>query len=121
MDFSTTISIEYSTIILLLSLKADLWSIVHPFEYEVWIATLAVIPIFILAMGLVDYISSGKINWERITGFLMRVVLSQQVPKLPDNKPYKKILVIIWMWSFLVLVESYAGILTAMITRGPIQ
>ena len=116
-DFSTTISIEYNTIILPLSLKADVWSIVRPFEYEVWIATLAIIPIFILAVGLVDYISSGKINWERIGGFVTRIVLSQQVPKLPDDKLYKKILVIVWMWSFLVLVESYAGILTAMITR----
>ena len=56
-DFSTKISIEYSTIVMPLSLKTDVWSVAHPFEYEVWIASLAIIPIFILAMGLAGMVA----------------------------------------------------------------
>ena len=103
MDFSTKISIEYSTIVIPLSLKTDVWSVAHPFEYEVWIATFGIMPIFILAMGSAEYISSGKISWKGICDFVMRIVLSEHVPKLPDDKLYKKILVMVWMWSFLVL------------------
>ena len=104
MDFSKAISIEYSTIIIPLTLQTDVWSLVHPFQYEVWIAALAVIPIFILAMGLTEYFSSGKINFGRTIGFVTRVVLSEPVPKLPDDRRgYKRVMVIVWMWSFLVL------------------
>ena len=56
-----------------------------------------------LATLLADYISSGKISWTGICGFVTRIVLSEHVPKLPDDKLYKKILVMVWMWSFLVL------------------
>ena len=104
MDFSKAISIEYSTIIIPLTLRTDVWSLVHPFEHEVWIAVLAVIPIFTLAMGLAEYFSSGKINFGRTIGFVARTVLSEPVPKLPDDgRGYKRVLVIVWMWSFLVL------------------
>ena len=104
MDFSKAISIEYSTIIIPLRLKTDVWSLVHPFEREVWIAALAIIPVFTLAMSWAEYFSPGKINLGRTIGFVARTVLSEPVPMLPDDgRGYRRVLVIVWMWSFLVL------------------
>ena len=37
--------------------------------------------------------------------------------KVPDRNLYSRVFVIVWTWSVMVLAESYAGILTAMITR----
>ena len=37
--------------------------------------------------------------------------------KVPDRNIYSRVLVIVWTWAMMVLAESYAGTLTAMITR----
>ena len=37
--------------------------------------------------------------------------------KVPDRNIYSRLLVIVWTWAVMVLAESYAGTLTAMITR----
>ena len=41
----------------------------------------------------------------------------EHTSKVPDRNLYSRVFVIVWTWSVMVLAESYAGILTAMITR----
>ena len=41
----------------------------------------------------------------------------EHTSKVPDRNLYSRVFVIMWTWSVMVLAESYAGTLTAMITR----
>ena len=41
--------------------------------------------------------------------------------KVPDKNLYGRVLVIAWTWSVFVLAESYAGTLTAMITKPGLE
>ena len=104
-------------VVIPLKMENDIWSFLNPFDSEIWIWSLITIPIFILAMSCLDTLNTGKINLEKYVGFVLRNVLSENIRKLPDKKFYEKILVFVWLWSCFVLVMSYAGNLTAMITR----
>ena len=105
-------------IIIPLRMENDIWSFINPFSYEIWICTLISIPIFIFAMGIADYIANNKsVNWDISVGFVLRNVLSETMGNLPNKRPYQKILVFVWVWSCFVLVMSFSGSLTAMITR----
>ena len=48
---------------------------------------------------------------------VFRIALVEHTFKVPDRNLYSRVFVIVWTWSVLVLAESYAGTLTAMITR----
>ena len=110
----------YNIIIPLIT-ENDIWSFINPFRYEIWIFTLISIPVYILAMGVAEYIADRHVNWEILIGFVMRNVCSDPMGKLPDKRPYQKILVIVWVWSCFVLVMAFAGNLTAMLIKPKID
>ena len=110
----------YNIIIPLIT-ENDIWSFINPFRYEIWIFTLISIPVYILAMGVAEYIADRHVNWEILVGFVMRNVCSETMGKLPDKRPYQKILVFVWVWSCFVLVMSFAGNLTAMLIKPKID
>ena len=116
-DFSSVVSGESYSILVPLKIENDVWSFVNPFNYEVWIFSLSSVPIFILAMGLADYLARGAIKWDTWIGFVLRNILSETAHKMPDKRNSDKLLIFIWIFSSFVLVMAYAGNLTAMITR----
>ena len=120
-DFSSLVSEESYSIVIPLEIQNDIWSFANPFNFEVWIFSLASIPIFILSIGLAEYLASGTITWDTWIGFVLRNVLSECSPKMPDKKDYQKFFVFIWTFSSFVLVMAYAGNLTAMITRPKME
>ena len=105
---------------LLIPLKTDedLWSFVNPMAYQVWICALGSIPIYILAMGLVEYLSSssGIVDWPSLVGFVLRNAFHENI-RLPDKGIPRKLLIIIWIWSAFIVCVAYAGNLIAMLTN----
>ena len=116
-DFSLPIINDYYSIAVPITSKDDLWSFLHPFNLEVWIASLISIPIFMTAMVLADYLYTGSLKWGTSISFVLRIALLDKSLKIPHKTIYKSIFVIIWALSVFVLAQSYAGTLTAMITR----
>ena len=96
----------------------DLWSFVNPMAFQVWICALGSIPIYILAMGLAEYIRSrcGIVNWTSLVGFVLRNAFQENI-NLQDKGIARKLLIIVWIWSAFIVCRSYAGNLTAMITN----
>ena len=119
-DFSSGVSEESYSIVVPLRIENDIWSFANPFNFEVWIFSLLSIPIFILTLGLAEYLTSGTIFWGKWIGFVLRNVLSETSCTMPDRKNYQKFLITIWTFSSFLLVMAYAGNLTAMITRPKI-
>ena len=71
-DFSSGVSEESYSIVIPLKTGNDIWSFTNPFHYEVWIFSLISVPIFILTLGLAEYITSGTITWKKWIGFVVR-------------------------------------------------
>ena len=116
-DFSLPIINEQYSIAVPIKSEDDLWSFLHPFNLEVWIASFISIPIFMIAMVSADYLYTGSLKWGISISFVLRIALMEQSLKIPDKTIYNRIFVIIWTASVFVLAQSYAGTLTAMITR----
>ena len=119
------ISSDSASIIVPISTQDDIWTFLYPLNFEVWIFSLISVPIFTIAIGLTDYFDTGTIDWITVLGFVIRNVLSESfqsyrrvIGQLPDKKQYKKlILYVVWIWSCFILVKSYSGNLTALITK----
>ena len=114
---------EMYNILIPLKTENNIWSFLYPFEDEIWICLMISVPIFILAMGSAEYIGNDKhsVHWATLIGFVLRNVLSETTGKLPDKRLHQNILVFAWVWSCFVLVMSFAGNLTALITRPTLE
>ena len=117
-DFTFIPLESYFTIVVPLRLESDTWSMIDPFSYEVWFIVILYIPLYVIIMGLADYVFCGTVDWEALVGFILRTTLSENDSNLPENKwAYQKLFLIFWISSVFVLIQSYAGNLTAMLTR----
>ena len=115
-DFVIPQETDYKTIIVPLKLEANTWSIAHPFAHEVWIAAIISVPLYAIMMGAANYFFYGYFHWKEVFGFVIRNAFSEHAD-FPDNRrKYQKLLIIIWVWSTFVLVQAYAGNLTALLT-----
>ena len=115
-DHTAPYHVGYTTIVVPLLLETEIWSIAHPLSDNVWYASIISIPVFLVVMALADFVYFGKIHWTPLLGFVIRNVFSEH-NEMPNNKRgYQKILIIVWLASIFVLVQSYAGNLTAMLT-----
>ena len=124
MDFSSFLTSDYHTVIIPLETDNDIWSFVGPFDYEIWIFFLLSAAILILAMAFADNHVNGRFRWQISVEFVVSNALSEGFHSFQrvyttvwSKKLYLKVMALIWIWSCFVLVKSYAGNLTAMITR----
>ena len=115
-DFTTPMEAGFFTIVIPLVLKSDIWAISQPLANEVWYASIICVPIYLLVMGLADYAFFGMVKWKQLAGFVLRNVFSEHAEMPLIKKAYQKILVITWVASIFLLVQCYAGNLTAMLT-----
>ena len=98
-----------------------MWYFKDPFTYTVWLLIVASIPIYIIALGMAYYFFSGSADWNMLCGFVIRNALVEQ-NQIPDQaKANQKILIITWIWVAFVLVQAYAGSLTAMLAKPQFQ
>ena len=117
MDFSSIIATGYRSVIIPVQTENNMWSFLEPLEFEIWILCIISIPIFIIVMAMADFVASGHIDWDNSVGFVIRTVFMEHMETMPYRKFYQKILFFVWTWSCFVIVMSFAGNLTAMITR----
>ena len=122
MDFTYPVADGYTTAVIPLKYKSKMWFFIDPFSFRVWIGFIVCIPIYIIAMGLADYLYAGYAELGDLSGFIIRTAMSEQKSQLLNcSQGYKKLLIIIWASCMLVLVQSYAGNLTAMLARPKLQ
>ena len=114
-DFTIPVGSDYKTIVVPLRLETEIWSIAHPFAYEVWLAATISLPLYAIMMGAVNYFFYGAFCWKEVFGFVIRNAFYEH-SGLPDNRrAVQKLLIIIWVWCMFVLVQAYAGNLTALL------
>ena len=125
-DFSSAISMGSYDIIIPLNVENDAWSFVNPYDYEVWIFSLATVPIMIFILLLGDFLVYPAINLDTWLFFVFRNVLSESwqsyrriEKRLPGKKLflYQILLISVWVWPCFLLVKAFSGNLTAMIAR----
>ena len=120
-DYSYQIANNYYSIVFPLKLGSKKWFFIEPFSFRVWLCFMICLPIYLLAMGMADYLFNGYADLGELSSFIVRNALSEQNYALPNKQEYKRLLIVIWAWSMLVLVQSYAGNLTAMLARPKLQ
>ena len=108
-------------LIIPLRIEHDEWALLKPFSLWVWVVSLVCLPLYLVIMGLADYVFWGSVKWQTLFGFVLRIFLSEHAHKPTNDKMvYQKILLISWMGPVFVLVTLYAGTLTAMLARPEI-
>ena len=110
----------YYTIIVPLRFKdINLLSIRDPLKFEVWICFLISIPGYILAMAFMNYLYSGRPNWEATASSIIRSALSERKSSnvKPPRHMYQKLMTLMWGLMMVVLISAYKANLLAMITR----
>ena len=121
-DFTRPVLEGHDTVVVPLKHKANMWFMIYPFTYPVWLLVIISIPIYMLAMWLADYTYCRSADWDQLCGFVLRNALSEQNSRPPNHaKAFQKILIITWLLSVLVLVQSYAGNLTAMLAKPSLE
>ena len=118
-DFTATIYMDYHSIIVPLKFSSQPLSFLYPLNPLVWTATAVSIPVFILAMGLLDmyYCRGFRIDWSSIVEFALRTAMNAKDAPLQHLSPHKMVLMFSWIFVFFIITQSYAGTLTAMITK----
>ena len=118
MDFSAQVADSYYSVVVPLKHDSKMWFIIDPLDYEVWLGLILSVPIYLLAMVLADYLYIGYADLDDLIGFILRNALSEQNSRLTkDTRAYQKVFILVWIWSTLILVQSYGGNLTAMLAE----
>ena len=121
-DFTISFLSDSYTVMIPLKHKSNMWFIIDPLSYEVWVGFIISIPIYLLAMVLSNYIFFGYTNLDELSGFIIRNALSEQNSKIPSHsKVFQKIMILTWLWYMLILVESYDGNLKAILAKPKLE
>ena len=122
-DFSMPVVINEWTMVVPLRKYPNMKIIFNVFKYEIWLIFVVMLPIFIMILGLADYIYYDKVKWGQLGGFAIRTAMVEAVNKpLPLNaKSYQKLLVVSWTLPMLILATAYAGNMTAMIAKPTLE
>ena len=122
MDFTIPLTNSFATVVVPLKQDSNMWFFIDPFSYRVWIGFLISMPVYLITMWLANYIFGGDTNFDEATGFILRNAFSEQNATLPNHgKTYQKLLTMTWIWCMFILVQSYAGNLTAMLAKPQLQ
>ena len=99
-----------------------MWFFIDPFSHEVWIGFIISIPVYLLTMGMADYLYGRSADLGAVTSFIIRNALWEHNSRLPSHtKAYQKILLMTWIWSMFILLQAYAGNLKAMFANPNLQ
>lgn len=122
-DFTMPVDINEWRLAVPLRSKPNMKMMLSVFGYKIWMILFAVVPLYILVLGLADYIYYGKADWKNLAGFVVRTTMVEVVSKpLPNNaKSYQKLLIISWTLPVFVLAAAYAGNLTAFMARPVLE
>ena len=70
-------------------------------------------------MGFANRFFYKYVDWMNVVNFVLRVAMVDERPieGYQFKMKYQKLMALVWMWALLILSQSYAGNLTAMLTR----
>ena len=75
-----------------------------------------------MTMWLANFIFYARSNLDKVTGFVLRNAFSETNSTFPNyEKVYQKLLILIWILCMFILVQSYAGNLTAMLAKPKLE
>ena len=122
-DFSSPLYMTHYTIVVPVESTYDLWSFLHPFTFNVWFLLFISIPTVILTMIISNF--HVNIAWETLASFVLRFIMVDgrypfTIINLKGSKS-QKFLAIIWIIACFILIQSYDGNLTAMLTRPRLE
>ena len=122
-EFSSPLYMTHYTIVVPIEKTYDLWSFLYPFTLDVWFLLFLTIPLVILTMIMSNiYVN---IAWETLVSFVLRFIMVDgrypfKIINLKGSRS-QKFLAIIWIFACFILIQSYDGNLTAMLTRPKLE
>ena len=122
-DFTRPVQSSAYTVVIPVKTRPKRWFFINPFPPNLWLLYISTIPIYFLAMVLVYYLCHWSVEWEATGSFVLRVALNEHSSPSNDlGKMFQQnLLIIILNLSFMILTYSYAGNLTAMLTKPKLQ
>ena len=108
-DYSYPFFADRVNLLLGFKLEDDPWTIIRPFEWEVWVGIAIVIPLYWLVHGLADMAYAGACNWKFLGGFTIRTIFKQHCSVFPSAKKYNKILSGVWLLVCIALTAAFSG------------
>ena len=117
-DFSRPFSPHFRAIVVPMEMSANMWYFSQPYTDLVWILVGITIPVYIVAMAVAYYLYDGSVDLEMLSGFVIRNALSEQNSRIPEEELlYQKVLIVTYLVFVFVMVQGYAGSLTAMLSK----
>ena len=122
-DFTRPVQSSAYTVVMPVKTKSKRWFFINPFPANLWLLYISTIPICFLAKMLVYYLCHWNVEWESTGSFVLRVALNEHSSPTNDLRKMlqQNLLILILNLSFMVLTYSYAGNLTAMLTKPELQ
>ena len=88
--------------------QVDIYALIRPFNYDIWVILLFLPPFYWIVMGLADKVFNGMAHWFFLLDFVYRNLL-KQVDKVPVSSVYNTILSQIWIFGAFVMTTLYIG------------
>ena len=76
--------------------------------WKVWLAVVIITPLYIVILGLSDWLYNGQTNWWTYIEFCLRSICMDSV-KIPQSQNYNKVYSLAWLWMTFVLFLAYQG------------
>ena len=108
-DFSYPIHIDKLQFIIGLKTETDPLAVLSPFGWRVWIGVVLAPPLYWLTMGMADVAFHGTARWSTLAGFIYRSIVKEVGEYNTGTRYYNKIFIVVWIWSFSVLIYGYEG------------
>ena len=71
-DFSRGVGYGFTAVVIPLETNSNMWYITGPFTNVVWLLIVTSIPLYIVAMALAYYLYNGSVDWDSLSGFVIR-------------------------------------------------
>ena len=107
-DFSSYFYMDASPFMTSFETQVDIYALIRPFSYEIWLILLFLPPLYFIVMGLADKVFNGMAHWFHLLDFVYRNLL-KQVDKVPVLSVYNTILSQIWIFGAFVMTTLYIG------------
>ena len=107
-DFSSYFYMDASPFMTSFETQVDIYALIRPFNYDIWVILLFLPPFYWIVMGLADKVFNGMAHWFFLLDFVYRNLL-KQVDKVPVLWKYITILSQIWIFGAFIMTTLYMG------------
>ena len=107
-DFSSYYYMDASPFMTSFATTVDIYALIRPFNYDIWLILLFLPPLYIIVMGLSDKIFDGMGHWSFQLEFVYMNLL-KQVDKVPILRKYNRILAQTWIFGAFIMTTLYLG------------